>query len=168
MGTSREIQSIIESHLPSYERAWQLAEIHLEHAAWIFRAVSPQQLKDEMLPIIYKRQAPLDAAHEYSGPHDLALLFTVFAMGALLDLDQEPYNAESVHYYNLAKAAISLQSIFDKPELVTIQALHLMSVYNAMSQLDEGDEEGEGATSMEMSWSLIRLCHQIAQTVSLL
>ncbi|KLO11085.1 hypothetical protein SCHPADRAFT_921876 [Schizopora paradoxa] len=167
MGTSREIQSIIESHLPTYDRAWHLSEIHLENAAWIFRAVSPQQLKDEMLPIIYKRQAPLDAAHEYNGPHDLALLFTVFAMGALLDLEQEPYNAESVHYYNLAKAAISLQSIFDKPELVTIQALHLMSVYNAMSQLDEGDEEGEGATSMEMSWSLIRLCHQIAQTIGL-
>ena len=30
---------------------------------------------------------------------------------------------------------------------------------------DEGDEEGEGATSMEMSWSLIRLCHQLSQTV---
>ena len=144
MGGSRDIQLVIESHLPSWERAWSLAETYLEQAAWLFRAVSPQQLKEEMLPIIYKRRAPLDASHEYDGPHDLALLYMVLAVGALVDLTQEPYNAEAEHYYNLGKAAVTLQSIFDKPELVT------MSIYNAMSQLDEG----EGAASI---WSLIHL-----------
>ena len=165
IGPVRETQLKIETYLPPWERACILAETYLEQAAWIFRAVSKQQLLDEMLPIIYKRQLPLDPAHEYNGPHDLSLLLMIFAVGALVDLNLEPFNKEADHYYQLAKAAITLQSVFEKPELVTIQALHLMSIYNAMHQPDDRQDEAE--TSMEMSWSLIRLCHQLAQTVSL-
>lgn len=166
IGPARDVQEKIQSYLPSWDRAVSLSEIYLEKAAWLFRAVSRPQLMNEMLPIIYKRSAPLDPAHEYSGPHDLSVLFMVFAVGALVDLTQEPYNAEADHYYQLAKAAITLQSVLEKPELATIQALHLMSIYNAMHQPVE--EDGECETSMEMSWSLIRLCHQLAQTVSLM
>lgn len=164
IGPVREVQEKIESLLPPWDRACHLAETYLEQAAWLFRAVSRPQLIDEMLPILYKRRVPLDAEHEYNGPHDLSLIFMIFAVGALVDLTQEPYNAEADHYYQLAKAAITLQSVLEKPELVTIQSLHLMSIYNAMHQPDEKYCESE--TSMEMSWSLIRLCHQLAQTVS--
>ena len=143
-----------------------LSETYLEHAAWLFRAVSRIQLLDEMLPVIYKRKPPPDPSHEYNGPHDIAVLFMIFAVGALVDLNQEPYNAEAEHFYNLAKASLTLQSILEKAELTTIQALHLMAIYNAMQQPDGSD--GESETSMEMSWSLIRLCHQLAQTVRLI
>lgn len=85
----------------------------------------------------------------------------VFSVGALVDLTQEPYNAEAEHYYQLAKAAICLQSVLETPELTTIQALHLMSIYNAMSQNDKVGSE----TSMELSWSLIRLSMQLSQIV---
>lgn len=116
-----------------------------------------------MLPVIYKKQAPSDPAHEYAGPHDLAVVFMVFAVGALVDLNQEPYNAEAEHYYQLAKAAVCLQNVLETPELTTIQALHLMSIYNAMSQ---NDMVGSGSdTSMELSWSLIRLSMQLSQIV---
>lgn len=164
IGPTHAVKLQIETYLPPWERACILADTYLEQAAWLFRAVSKQQLIDEMLPIIYKRRAPLDASHEYNGPHDLSLLYMIFAVGALVDLNLEPFNKEADHYYQLAKAAIALQNIFENPELVTIQALHLMSIYNAMHQPDDRQDEAE--TSMEMSWSLIRVCHQLAQTVS--
>lgn len=179
MGASFDVQELIESYLPSRERAYALANTYLDGAAWLFHAVSKIQLMDEMLPAIYARvearsldptkASQLQAQHQdaYTGPHDLAVLLMVFSVGALVDLNQEPFNAEAEHYYNLAKAAICLQSVLDKPELATIQALHLMSIFNAMSQPDTNAEGSESETSMEMSWSLIRLCHQLAQTVSI-
>ncbi|TDL15877.1 hypothetical protein BD410DRAFT_777607 [Rickenella mellea] len=172
--TPDKIQALIESHLPPWDRAQILAGVYLENAAWLFRAVSPEQLMEELLPVIYKRtsgtpgqqgqvpvQDELYPANTYSGPHDLALLLMIFSLGALVDLQQEPYNAEAEHYYHLAKAAITLQNVLEKPEMATIQALHLMSIYSAMYQTDVAGHE----TNMEMSWSLIRLCVQLAETV---
>ncbi|THH07873.1 hypothetical protein EW145_g3096 [Phellinidium pouzarii] len=164
-GPACDVREKIMSHLPPWDSALALVDIYFEQAAWLFRSVSRQQLIDEMLPVLYRRVPP-SPAHEhggnYDGPHALALLLMTFAVGTLVDLRHEPYSMEADHYYQLAKAAITLQSVLERPELVTVQALHLMSIYNAMRQPDIRDEEG--GTSMEMSWSLIRLCHQLAQT----
>ena len=178
---------MVRGYLPSWQRALDLSKTYLEKAGWLFHAIGRTQLIDEMLPVIYKKQLPTDPAHEYSGPHDIAVVLMVFAVGALVDLTQEPYNAEAEHYYQLAKAAVCLQNVLESPELTTIQALHLMSIYNAMSQNDSpalntgngvvsggilgngGGETGSGGsdTSMELSWSLIRLSMQLSQIVRL-
>ncbi|TDL15881.1 hypothetical protein BD410DRAFT_81432 [Rickenella mellea] len=173
--TPAKIQELIESHLPPWDRAQILVSVYLENAGWIYRAVSPEQVTEELLPIIYQRASgvpeqqvqlqhdELHTANTYSGPHDLALLLMIFAIGALVDLQQEPYNAEAEHYYHLAKAAITLQNVLEKPEMATIQALQLLSIYSAMYQTDVAGHE----TNMEMSWGLIRLCVQLAETIGL-
>ena len=123
---------------------------------------------DEMLPVIYHRAPPgppESGAGDYEGPHALALLFMAFAVGTLVDLRQEPFSAEADHYYQLAKASIVLQSVFERPNCLTVQTLHLMSIYNGMRQPD-GQEDGS-ETSMELSWSLIRQAVQLALTVCL-
>lgn len=145
----------------------KLSNVYLEYAAWLFHSITRDQLIDDMLPAIYHRKLP-DPSHgnpsDYEGPHALACLLMVFAMATLVDLRHEPYSAEADHYYQLAKAAIVLQNIFEQPSIVTIQALHLMSIYNGMRET----EEDYGEISMETSWSLIRVCLQLALTVSLL
>ena len=163
MGPAVAVQEVIESHLPNWERAHYLAETYLEQAAWLFRGVGRLQLLDEMLPVFYKKPVPymLDDSEDYNGPHDLALLFMVFAIGALVDLRQDPNNPEADHYHQIARAAICLQPVLEKPSLVTIQTLHLLSIYNAMSSNEvEGHE-----TSMETTWSLITLATHLSQTV---
>lgn len=166
LGPTREVQSKIESLLPPWEEAVKIAEVYVEHAAWLFRSVPRDQLMDEMLPAIYHRTPP-DPAHsnsgDYGGPHALALLLMCFALGTLVDLSKTAFSSEANHYYQLAKAAIVLQNAFERPEAFTIQALHLMSIYNGMRQPDEQDDS---ETSMEMSWSLIRQSIQLALTVS--
>ena len=98
LGSTADVRRLIESHLPPWERAAHLAESYLTNAAWLFQGVTREQLLDEMLPTIYNRPPTHDIADEdrpyqdYSGPHDLALLFLIFAVGALVDLSQEPYN----------------------------------------------------------------------------
>ncbi|KAJ3725495.1 fungal-specific transcription factor domain-containing protein, partial [Lentinula raphanica] len=249
-----QIQELIESYLPAYERARELVNIYFEQVAWIFRGISREQLDEEMVGAIYARKhardrgenvkeggydsdehfiklsssrgkqhedvseelprgpslpspAPLIGA-DYSGPHDLALLFIVFALAALV----EPYpstsssssadgsspnsnpstgpasrpspNSLGEHYYQLAQASLSLQPVLEKPSIVTIQCLHVMSIYNAMSgegtanpasdtsndtgaSTGESKKTGQSETSMEMTWSLITMAAHLSQTIGL-
>ncbi|KAK7461295.1 hypothetical protein VKT23_008474 [Stygiomarasmius scandens] len=56
-------------------------------------------------------------------------------------------SALAEHYHQLAQAALSLQPVLEKPSIVTIQVLHLMSIYNAMSGNEiqrDGEEEDDG------------------------
>ncbi|KAJ7699214.1 hypothetical protein B0H17DRAFT_1049209 [Mycena rosella] len=101
---------------------------------------------------------------EYTGPHDLALLFMVFAIGALV-AGGGGDGAEAEHLHQIARAALALQPVLEKPSLVTIQALHLLSIYNAMASAPGAPEDAE--TSMEMTWSLITLAAHLSQTIGL-
>lgn len=159
MGETADVQNLIESHLPPLESALTLCRIYFDQVSWIYRGVSRVQIMDDMLPVIYKETA-VQPGEEYSGPHDLALLFIVFAIGALVQA--EPSNAQGEHSHQISMAALSLQPVLEKPSIVTIQTLHLMSVYNAMSGSDLKSE-----TSMEMTWSLITLASHLSQTVRL-
>lgn len=67
-----------------------------------------------------------------SRPHALALAFFVFALGALLDLNLPPYNAEAEHYYDLGRASLSLRVVFDSPQVDTVRAIGLMATYHSL------------------------------------
>ncbi|KAJ3931991.1 MAG: fungal-specific transcription factor domain-containing protein [Lentinula lateritia] len=188
---SAQIQELIESYLPTYERAREVINIYFEQVAWIFRGVTREQLDGEMVGAIYARKYAKDrgeiVGEDYSGPHDLALLFMVFALGALLEpiptASRPSPNALGEHYHQLAQAALSLQPVLEKPSIVTIQCLHVMSIYNAMSgegtanpssdtdstgnTLTGESKTGQSETSMEMTWSLITMAAHLSQTIGL-
>ncbi|TBU24177.1 hypothetical protein BD311DRAFT_672335 [Dichomitus squalens] len=164
MGPPHHVYELIEGHLPPYPRACELLESYVSHAAWLFRSVPRTQLFDEMLPRYYRQAADDDAPlprMEQSNPHDLALLLLCFAIGALMDLKQQPYNSEAEHYCQLAQAAMCLHPVLANPTLVTIQALHLQSIYVAMV----GNEPGGQDNQMEFSWALVTLAGQLSHTV---
>ncbi|KAF5380642.1 hypothetical protein D9757_007065 [Collybiopsis confluens] len=261
-----QIQELIESYLPTFERAQELVNVYFEQLAWLFRGVTREQLDGEMMGAMYSRKFARDRGEntrddtepddrfvkisqnsrggqaggsslksgaddefrphpssltgsspqsrgEYSGPHDLALLFMVFALGALVEpfpgnsssesppTVSSPSNAPSPrsspsvsvswpspsavgeHYHQLAQAAVSLQPVLEKPSIVTIQCLHLMSIFNAMSgegtanpsstDSDSGtpgveSKTGQGETTMEVTWSLITMAAHLSQTIGLL
>ena len=119
---------------------------------------------DELLPIYYSNESP-KATYDNSA-HELALLFLVFAVGALVDLTQHPANAEAEHYHQIARAAICLQPVLEMPSLVTIQAIHMLSTYNALSGNELSTKETE--TNMVTTWSMIVLAAHLSQTVCLI
>lgn len=174
MGRPADVQGMVEGHLPSYDRAVLLCQTYFDQVSWLFRGVTKEQLMDEMLVVIYRRGSAGEVEDEY-GPHDLALLFIVLAIGALVEpeLPQnskhgQPSTAHATqstaayaeHFHQIARAAITLQPVLEKPSIVTVQALHLMSIYNAMSGSDLTND-----TSMEMTWSLLTLAAHLSQTV---
>ncbi|KAJ8509272.1 hypothetical protein ONZ45_g8546 [Pleurotus djamor] len=101
-----------------------------------------------------------DNSREWTSPHAYALLFSLFAVGSLVETDPVPGEAE--HLHQISMAALGLQSVLEKPSIVTIQALHLLSIFNAMSGADLVND-----TSMEMTWSLIYLAAHLSQSIGL-
>ena len=161
MGPVKDTIELIRGCLPPWEQASAMAESYLECATWIFRSVTRHQLVNEMLPSIY-RKLP-SPSEEYNGPHDLALLFSIFALGSALDVNLSTRAAEieGEHYNQLALAALCMQPVLEKPSLVTIQTLHIVSIYHAML----GNDVSGGESSMEFTWSLVNLAGHLAQTV---
>ncbi|KIM36145.1 hypothetical protein M413DRAFT_78578 [Hebeloma cylindrosporum] len=143
------MQPMIESFLPSLDRAVTICNTFLE-LSWMIHIVSRNKLVNELIPIVYK-QAPVPY-----GPHDLALLLVVLAIGSLVDLDLPPYSFEAQHYYRLSRATLALQPILGAQSVVTIKVLHLMSIYNGMS----GKE-----SNLEQSYVLLDLAGQVALRV---
>ncbi|GAV99532.1 hypothetical protein LENED_000993 [Lentinula edodes] len=89
------------------------------------------------------------------GPHELALLYIVLAIGVLVDLSIEPLNLESQHFYHLARAALVLQPVLTESSVTTIKVLHMMSIHNGLSSQE----------NLEQSYALINLAGQIATQI---
>ncbi|KAJ3716438.1 hypothetical protein C8R42DRAFT_678428 [Lentinula raphanica] len=142
-------QRSIESFLPPIQRAVSLCDTFLENLSWMFHIVSRQLLISELIPAIYEGTA-------LYGPHDLALLFSVLAIGVLVDINVEPYHLESQHFYQLSKAALVLQPVMTESSVVTIKVLHLLSIYNGLS----GQE-----SNLEQSYALVNLAGKVATQV---
>ncbi|KAF9445242.1 hypothetical protein P691DRAFT_795733 [Macrolepiota fuliginosa MF-IS2] len=157
IGDTADAHDLVRSHLPPWNLARTLADTYFEQVSWLYHGVTRSQVFDDMLPVIYYKQPPLPG-EDYSSPHDLAVIFMIFAIGALVQ--PEPSNAEGEHFHQLGRAALALQSVLEKPSIVTIQALHLTSIYNGMSGSDLKSD-----TSMELTWSLITLASHLSQTV---
>ncbi|KAF7377431.1 Zn(2)-C6 fungal-type domain-containing protein [Mycena sanguinolenta] len=201
IGSPQAIHALVTSHLPRLIHARKLVQCYFEQVAWLFRGVTRGQVGD-MLRAVYTAYAPRHSSHspdgskddvqltdeegdgedeDYTGPHDLALLFLVFATGALVqppapgcdedDVHRQKVAAEAEHLHQIARAALALQPVLEKPSLVTIQTLHLLSIYTTLGSppaahsRSKGEDEGE--TSMEMTWSLITLAAHLSQTIGL-
>lgn len=158
--------------MPTYERAYELCHLYIDQAPWFFGPVTEDQLMDELFPLIYRARLspPVDPQQHHQSspqpsndsytPHDLALLFIIFATGALGDqnLPPAPNNAEAEHYYQLTRAALTLDPVLERaPGVTTVQTLSLMAIYlgNAMKE-----------NSIESTWSLMGLTCTLAQSVS--
>lgn len=165
MGPASEVQTLIMNYLPPLDCAMAICETYYNNAAWLFHGVSREQL-DEMVPVIYKTQSapPFTSADvDYTSVHALALFLSILSVGRIVDIEltTAAAEAEGEHYNQLAMAALCLHPVLDQPSLITIQALHTASIYNAMS----GSEVSGSGSSMETTWSLVALAAHLSHTV---
>ncbi|GBE83316.1 hypothetical protein SCP_0503640 [Sparassis crispa] len=182
-----DAEDMIVRYLPPWTRAAQLCDLYLEQAPWFFGAVTRRQLVEEVLPLFYpeaEAYRDAEAGRTNTGPalsssasafdlpavapkpaqwsaHDLALLFVVFCFGALTDetLPPVPNNPEADGYFQLARAAMNIEPVLERPpSVVTVQTLSLMGIYMGLVP-DENSIEG--------TWSLMGLSSKLAQSIGL-
>ncbi|TFK76007.1 hypothetical protein BDN72DRAFT_756432 [Pluteus cervinus] len=161
LGSVEQMMDGLFDQLPIQPRAWALCETYLQHVAWSFCPVMRDEIIDEFLTPIYKlvkaRQgAGSDRQQLRLSPHRLAVLFMIFALGALYDLTLEPSNDEAENFHLLARAALALKAIYDSPEMATLQAIALMAHFFGM---------GGQHYSLDTSWVLMSMGAKLAQSV---
>lgn len=127
------IIAAIETRLPSYDRATALVEAYLQHVSLFFRPVKREQIMEELIPTFYMHRKGEQRDSSEIVEHQLALLLAVFACGAAGDLTLEACNEEGETYWQLARSALSLHSIFEGTSLTTVQAVALIGVYDIHS-----------------------------------
>lgn len=147
---------VLLKSLPDGARASALCEGYLNNYTWFFRPLSRSELFQELLtPVLSYRN---HSGHPVTGqkfarPHGIAALFFIFAIATSAD---QSHAAESDGYYQLGKMALSLHSIFDTPQLDTIQAISLMAAYISNS---------DGKDAIEEGWSYLGLAIRFAISV---
>ncbi|TFK48379.1 hypothetical protein OE88DRAFT_1704162 [Heliocybe sulcata] len=157
------IQKMIEAQLPSYERALGLCEAFGDRITWIYRAVAKSQLIDDLLPTVYGKYGD-NPSEDCTGPHALALLFTVIAIGTVMEASSSaPNRVEAERYFQLARGSLCLRSILDKPSIATVQTFELLSVYMSM----RGDDVVDRESRMESTWSFVTLAAHLSHTLGL-
>ena len=175
-----DLDYLVDSFLPPWPEAWRLCDLYLEQAPWFFGAVTRRQILEELLPLWYQQSAgqtvPSPVVHGQGsrfnspssegaqspkgGAHDLALLFVIFCFGALTDisLPPAPDNPDSEQYFQLTRAALSLEPVLERPpSLATVQALSMMAIYQGLCS---------GENSIESTWALMGMATKLAQSVS--
>ncbi|KAJ7648523.1 fungal-specific transcription factor domain-containing protein [Mycena rosella] len=143
--------------LPSKPRAWQLCEVYFENGCWSGTPIMREELVELISQIYGTLGSDFSTTLSYSA-HQMAVLYGVFALGALVDLTLPPYNAEADYYFDLCRAAMCVRSIFDHPSVATVQALVLLSLFHS---------HGGARFSMDGAWSMISMASNVCQNMGL-
>lgn len=159
--SKKEMRKLIRGYLPTYERASSLVEAYLENLSWFCRPVQREQIMDVLLPALYKREwvdesDDVPESEESPEMHQLALSLALFSCGAVVDLTLPPYNTEAIIYNHLARAALSLKSVFEGSSFETVQTIVLLAKFQFFVSRK---------TSLESAWKLISFGLVLAASV---
>jgi len=160
-GVIEDILETLLSLLPPYPRASTLCETYMEQAAWMFRPILRDELFDDILAPIYKiyRERKEGVRMNLSNlSHTLALLYLVFAQGALMDLTLPPFSADAENYYILGRMALSTRPLYELPTTQTIQSVCLVAYY----QFNSGRRD-----AFDGAWTMMSFASKLAQTIGL-
>ncbi|TEB21845.1 hypothetical protein FA13DRAFT_1819353 [Coprinellus micaceus] len=111
--------------------AKRTSTLYFRHAAWMYHPISERDF-EAIFQSIY------NANDEVQGPLPgctLSVFFMVLAIGELLDLDLPPHSQEAMQHYQVARAAISLDSVLEEQTVTGIQALLLMCHFMFLSDM---------------------------------
>ncbi|KAJ7055444.1 hypothetical protein C8F01DRAFT_1373649 [Mycena amicta] len=147
-----QAREYLHKHLPLEDRGLALCAIFFQNGCW---NVSPL-MKDEAAQLLHEVYLPAPTI-PITTQH-LAVTYIIFALGALVDVALPPFSDQAKGYFELARAAMSVKSLFDNPGVLSVQALMMIAAYYGHS----GPQ-----FSMDAAWSMISLALNILQTLGL-
>ncbi|KAJ3852778.1 hypothetical protein EV368DRAFT_40339 [Lentinula lateritia] len=140
--------------LPTVAVARRHCQNYYRYGAWQYTPISEVEFKTTIFEPYYEP----DEGTLFEDPlvsHNLAILFLVIALGALLDLEGQAHSQEAKWYYQLGKAALALEPVLDSSSLSTIQALILLAYYMLLDDIHD------------LRWSIMGLTSKLTQTVNI-
>ncbi|KAJ7935844.1 hypothetical protein B0H13DRAFT_2462783 [Mycena leptocephala] len=141
------------AHLPLEERAWRICEAYYRNGCWTGMPIMQSETV-ELLSLMYHDIGGEEQRQPSTLTQRMAVLYLIFALGSLVDLDLPPYNSDADHYFDLACAAMSIKPFFEHPTVVAVQALTLLACYYG---------HGGPNFTVEGAWSTISLASSLSQ-----
>ncbi|KAE9401060.1 hypothetical protein BT96DRAFT_992419 [Gymnopus androsaceus JB14] len=142
------------AYLPKAAVARRHCQNFFRYGAWQYTPISETEFKTTIFQPWYEPDAtPYE--EDPLGSHNLAVLFLVLALGALLDLEAQSHSPEAKWYYQLGRAALGLESVLDSSSLSTIQALVLLSFYMLLDDIHNS------------RWAVMGLASKLTQSAGL-
>lgn len=123
-----QVRGSIQGHIPDLETTKRLANLYFCHAAWMYTPISQQEFYSSILPVVYSEEVSTSG-------HVLGVFFMVLALGTLMDLDLPAHSSESMQFYQIARSAMAIDSVLEKPSIIAIQALILMCHFMFLSDM---------------------------------
>ncbi|KAJ7695125.1 fungal-specific transcription factor domain-containing protein [Mycena rosella] len=121
--TGRDVRANLINLLPRTSVAQHFCEVYYRHAAWMYTPISESDFYETVFGPIYDPNA---TSYESVSSHNLSVLYMVLAIGTLVDLAMPAHSAEATEYYQLGRAALSIDSVLEEPTIAGIQSLVLM------------------------------------------
>ncbi|KAJ7460579.1 fungal-specific transcription factor domain-containing protein [Mycena latifolia] len=121
--TGRDVRANLINLLPRTSVAQRFCEIYYRHAAWMYTPISESDFYENIFGPIYDPNA---TSYESVSSHNLSVLYMVLALGTLVDLAMPAHSAEATEYYQLSRAALSIDSVLEEPSIAGIQSILLM------------------------------------------
>jgi hypothetical protein len=142
--------------LPPLSEAIQLCELYLEHGKYMWCPLPRVELFDQHLSKIYRHEG----YETFSSFSELAFLFVVFALGALVDPARPPISVESREYYYLSRATLLhfVQPIYYTTISSVVTLIHLGQY------LELSDWESTGSS---MAWTYMGLAAKLGTSIAL-
>ncbi|KAJ6591842.1 fungal-specific transcription factor domain-containing protein [Mycena vulgaris] len=136
--TGRDVRTNLINLLPRVAVAQRFCDIYYRHAAWMcvdpnrkFRShntsrytpISEADFYENIFGPIYDSSG---SSYESVSSHNLSVLYMILAIGTLVDLAMPAHSPEATEYYQLGRAALSIDSVLEEPSIAGIQSLLLM------------------------------------------
>ncbi|GBE77611.1 hypothetical protein SCP_0104910 [Sparassis crispa] len=153
------IHEEIRRALPSLSQAYRLCEIFLEYGQYVWYPIPREQVFDEIMGEIYRATPPSDTC--FSCSHATSLLFAIFALATLFDLDAPPYAIEAHEYYLLARLCLRFAPPIRDTTLTAVQSLVYMAQYLELSDCEPAH------TGSQKAWLLVGLAVKLGYSVGL-
>ncbi|KAG6864621.1 hypothetical protein C0991_008242 [Blastosporella zonata] len=114
------LRGSIISFLPRPSAARKICDTYFRHAAWMYTPIPEKDFLESIFRPVYDQEGAFQAS---VSAHGLAVLLMILALGSLLDLDRPAHSPETMQYYQLARAALALDSVLEEQTIPGIQAL---------------------------------------------
>ena len=88
-----------------------------------YTPIPENEFYSTVLARIYDPNQPAGFDQDPIDSHRLAVLYMVFALGTLFDLEKPYLSVEATQYYQLARASLSIDSVLEHQTIPAIQAL---------------------------------------------
>ena len=109
---------LLALQLPARDDALRLANAFCQHS-WLCGGVFQYDVHDDLFDIVY----PFSSPKRTTTATDLALLFSIFALGTYLDTSQPHDSVVASRYCNFARLALSFDDVVLHPTVGAVRAM---------------------------------------------